>query len=102
MRRLVLLTMATFGVFGATRAAHAVPISFTTTGTFSNPTGGCTAAAANTITCDGYTLTFSSVPTVEDVPFGFSSVVNYGQVAVTGSSANEITGGGLFTLQITQ
>jgi len=39
---------------------------------------------------------------VEDVPFGFTSVVNYGQIAVTGSSAAEITGGGLFTLQVTQ
>jgi len=102
MRTLAFLTVATIGVFGATRAAQAVPISFTTTGTFSSPTGGCTAAAASTITCDGYTLTFSSVPTVEDVPFGFTSVVNFGQIAVTGSNTSQINGGGNFALQITQ
>jgi len=94
--------MAAFGVFGATRAAQAVPISFATTGVFSNPSGGCTAAAANTITCDGYTLSFSSTPTLQDVPLGFTSVVNFGQIAVTGSSTGDITGGGQFALTITQ
>jgi len=102
MRTLAALTLAACGVVGAAHRVEAVPISFSTTGTFSSPTGGCTAAAANTITCDGYTLTFSSVPTAQDVPFGFSSVVNYGNITTTGSSATEITGGGQFTLQITQ
>jgi len=102
MRRVVILTIAAFGVFGATRAAQAVPIAFSTIGTFSNPTGGCTAAAANTITCDGYTLSFSSAPTIQDVPLGFTSVVDYGQIAVTGSSTSEIIGGGQFALTITQ
>jgi hypothetical protein len=65
--------------------------------------GGCTAAAANTITCDGYTLTFTSAPTVQDVPFGFTSVVNYGQITVTGiGSPSVISGGGSFSMQITQ
>src|SRR5437764_14557483 len=86
MRRLAVLVLAAFSIVASTRPAEAVPIAFTTTGTFSAPTGDCTAAAANTITCAGYTLTFSSIPTVEDVPFGFSSVVNFGQVTTTGSS----------------
>jgi len=93
--------MATFGVFGA-RAAQAVPITFSTTGVFSSPTGGCTSASGSTITCDGYTLSFSSTPTNQDVPLGFTSVVNYGQISVTGSSTGEITGGGQFALTITQ
>jgi len=94
---------AAVGVVVMGRSAEAVPITFSTTGTFSSPTGGCTAAAANTITCDGYTLTFTSVPTVQDVAFGFTSVVNYGSIAVTGTpNPNTITGGGQFALQITQ
>jgi len=82
--------------------AQAVPIAFTTTGTFSSPTGGCLVAAGNTITCDGYTLTFTSTATSQDVPLGFTSVVNFGQITVTGNSANEVVGGGSFTLQIVQ
>jgi hypothetical protein len=85
------------------RSADAVPIAFSTTGTFSSPTGGCTAAAANTISCDGYTLTFTSAPTVEDVPIGFSSVVNFGQITTTGAlNPNMVNGGGNFALQVTQ
>ena len=79
-----------------------MPIAFTTTGTFSNPTGGCSRAAANTITCSGYTLTFSSVPAVQDVPLGFTSLVDFGQVAVTGNNVNLVAGGGSMDLQITQ
>jgi len=94
--------LAAISFLVVSQSAQAVPISFTTTGTFSNPTGGCTSAVANTIQCDGYTLTFTSTPTNEDVPFGFSSVVNFGQVTTTGSNPNTITGGGTFNLQVTQ
>jgi len=102
MRKLAVLTLTALSLVAVSQSAQAVPISFTTTGTFSSPSGACTAAAANTITCDGYTLTFTSVPTVQDVPFGFTSVVNFGQIAVTGSNPNVQNGGGTFTLQITQ
>ena len=104
MRRLAVLTLAAVGLVAANRSAEAVPISFSTVGTFSNPTGGCSAGAfSNTISCGGYTLTFSSTPSLQDVPFGFTSVVNFGQIAVTGASnPNEIVGGGSFALQITQ
>jgi hypothetical protein len=102
MRKLVVLSLVALSMAAAIQSAEAVPIAFTTTGTFSTPTGGCTAAAANTITCSGYTLTFSSVPTVQDVPFGFNSIVNFGQVAVTGNNINLVSGGANFGLQITQ
>ena len=102
MKNLVVVGLFFVGMAISAGQVHAVPISFSTTGTFSSPTGGCTSAVANTIVCDGYTLTFSSVPTVIDVPLGFTSVVNFGQIAVTGSNPSLITGGGTFTLQITQ
>jgi len=102
MRKLAVLTLTALSLVAVSQSAQAVPIAFTTTGTFSSPTGGCTAAAANTITCDGYTLTFTSAPTVQDVPFGFTSVVNFGQITTTGSSGTIINGGGTFSLQITQ
>src|SRR5947208_15172924 len=102
MHKLAVLALTAVSLLVVNHTAEAVPISFTTTGTFSAPTGGCTAAAANTITCSGYTLTFTSSPTVEDVPFGFSSVVNFGQVTTTGSSPTIVNGGGSFNMQITQ
>src|SRR3954447_2116669 len=102
MRKLAVLTLTALSLVAVSQSAQAVPIAFTTTGTFSSPTGDCTAAAANTITCSGYTLTFTSAPTVQDVPFGFSSVVNFGQVSVTGNNTNIVNGGGTFNLQITQ
>ena len=102
MRKLAVLSAVALSMAAGIQSAEAVPIAFTTTGTFSNPTGGCTSAVANTITCSGYTLTFSSVPTVQDVPFGFSSIVNFGQVSVTGNTITEVLGGGTMGLQITQ
>jgi hypothetical protein len=102
MRALAVLTLTVLGLMAATRPAEAVPITFSTLGTFSSPTGGCTAAAANTISCGGYTLTFSSTPTVQDVPCGFTSVVNLGQVTTTGSNTSLVDGGGSFSLEITQ
>jgi len=102
MRKLGILTLAALSVVAAGRSAEAVPIAFTTTGTFSVPTGDCTSASTNSISCGGYTLTFTSAPTVQDVPFGFTSVVNFGQVTVTGNSTTVVNGGGTFGLQITQ
>jgi hypothetical protein len=102
MRKLGILALTAFSLVAVNRPAEAVPIGFSTTGTFSSPTGDCTAAAANTITCGLYTLTFTSVPTVQDVPFAFTSVVNFGQVATTGSSSTIVNGGGSFALQITE
>jgi|SRR5579862_4829133 len=102
MRKLAVFSLVALSMAAGIQSAEAVPIALTTTGTFSSPTGGCTSAAANTITCSGYTLTFSSVPTVQDVPFGFTSIVDFGQIAVTGNNINEVTGGGNMVLQITQ
>jgi len=103
MKNLAVVIFVALATMLSVGEVEAIPISFTATGTFSSPTGGCTAAAANTITCDGYLLTYSSVPTVVDVPLGFDSVVNFGQVAVTGTgSATMVNGGGSFALQIAQ
>jgi PEP-CTERM motif len=103
MRNFSVLALAIVALTGFNRSAEAVPIAFTTSGTFSNPTGGCTSAAASTITCDGYTLTFSSVSTLQDVPLDFTSVVNFGQMMVTGvGSPTIVSGGGSFALSITQ
>jgi hypothetical protein len=102
MRTPTVLAFTAVSFFVLNHSAQAVPIAFTTTGTFSNPTGGCTAAVANTITCDGFLLSFSSTPTVEDVPFGFSSVVNFGQVTTTGINPTMVNGGGTFNMQVTQ
>jgi hypothetical protein len=101
MGKLAVLTLTALSLV-AVKSAEAVPIVFSTTGTFSSPTGGCTAAAANTISCGGYTLTFASTPTVQDVPFGFTSVVNFGNITTTGSNAAQVNGGGTFNLQIIQ
>jgi hypothetical protein len=102
MRKLVILSLAAASIVAMNQSAEAVPVTFSTTGTFSNPGGGCTAAATNTITCSGYTLTFSSTPTVQDVPLGVTSVVNYGQITVTGTPNANVTGSGSFALQVTQ
>ena len=101
MHKLGVLLLTGLTIVAASRSAEAVPIAFTTAGTFSSPTGGCTSAAANTISCSGYTLTFTSNPTVQDVPFGFTSTVNFGRITVTGSNTSLVTGGGAFDLQIT-
>jgi hypothetical protein len=102
MRKLAVLSLVALSMAAGIQSAEAVPIALTTTGTFSSPTGGCSSAAANTITCSGYTLTFSSVPTVQDVPFGFTSIVSFGQVAVTGNNTNLVSGGGNMDFQIIQ
>ncbi|MGH9941602.1 MAG: PEP-CTERM sorting domain-containing protein [Pyrinomonadaceae bacterium] len=90
--------------FAAAQSANAVPVTYSTTGSFT--AGAGTTAVGNTLTigagANAVTLTFMPVAMASADPQGSFTFANFGTIIASGGGAMPVSGSATFTLTVNQ